>query len=725
MMTPQVEVFPGAKEWSLLQDIDFIRFCKSYGEIISNYIPSAERTDFYVNREALLQRFKSSSRKRALEDVSAKIVSGEQAFSFVDDHLLLSFDIRPDGKVFALISGIDPLFAQRAGDDWLNATLASIAREFLLFKQGRVDQSIGLLNLFNLQSLINSFADDEQPRLLLVEVPPVRVAQGNIHAHSQKIASLLNVFFDRHAALHFLGHSVFAYVSRDDGTGSGVLEGALINYFKKAGYKRVHVGAVRSKSGMEKIDVVVENPCPDLLDKAWTALRYAVRRGPYSHCDYQVLAAPESHPLANPGPGSLVVLKKLLARHQTSSLLFTDVHLTNTDSKWFHQNAVCVRDREYSYLFLPDVTSDKVLSLWYSFCASKTDLIPAKPTAGISMFPFHTFSKNNTIQSCRKAYQHALLLGKGETAVFDALSLNVSGDIYFSDGDMMAAVREYRLGLQLSPGDVNLLNSLGVTYALMDQTTKAGDCFQDALKSDQYNFMALYNLGLCEYGKKNNETALNYFLKAAEQIEDAEDYSRLNEELFLQIGQLAADLGYHELALQYLDPKKLETLQGSSHFSRGAAFYGLGENKQAMVELQRALRFDQFAAQSMSLLGKIYHEEGQGDEIALSLCKKSFQIDPASQVNRLYYAEMLAASGEFAESKAVLRQCMANTKTRKNAQLLMARIYFQENKYSLALNWLGKLLVKKSSVQLDQKMRDAAWRLKKEIEKTIKKKKNT
>ncbi len=92
------------------------------------------------------------------------------------------------------------------------------------------------------------------------------------------------------------------------------------------------------------------------------------------------------------------------------------------------------------------------------------------------------------------ALLHASLLGRGNMAVFDHVTLNVHGDLLVSWGDVPGACAAYRRGLKLRPGDINLLNSLGVCLADMRRFKQAKACFRTVLSANPDNFMALYNL---------------------------------------------------------------------------------------------------------------------------------------------------------------------------------------------------------------------------------------
>ena len=74
-------------------------------------------------------------------------------------------------------------------------------------------------------------------------------------------------------------------------------------------------------------------------------------------------------------------------------------------------------------------------------------------TIGAASFPQADYKKTDILDNALKALDHALLLGPGQMAVFDDLSLNISGDRLFDQGKIEAALGEYRKGLRLESGE--------------------------------------------------------------------------------------------------------------------------------------------------------------------------------------------------------------------------------------------------------------------------------
>ena len=59
----------------------------------------------------------------------------------------------------------------------------------------------------------------------------------------------------------------------------------------------------------------------------------------------------------------------------------------------------------------------------------------------------------------------------------------------------------------------------------------------------------------------------------------------------------------------------------------GEAYMGSGRNKEAVMVLQLAIRYNPHDAYALSMLGELYALENQGNDIALSLCEQAVNID--------------------------------------------------------------------------------------------------
>jgi tetratricopeptide (TPR) repeat protein len=426
----------------------------------------------------------------------------------------------------------------------------------------------------------------------------------------------------------------------------------------------------------------------------------AKKRGPYGFGDYALLAHPEIHPLARPPEKLLRKLRRLWKKSEKFCL----AHFRSDDSRFSAgEDLLPVIDRGVTVVhgtdllvFLADERgksalqwAEKVIKRYLEKFENRT------VSAGISCFPYKDFKKSETAHNCTKALAHAAFFGDGSAVLFDAVSLNISGDIFFRDGDLVQAVREYKRGLLCDSGNINLFNSLGVTYALMNRYKPAKECFENGLKLDADNFMALYNLGLGELDQGRKKEAIVFFRKALNCRADEELDTSVMDDLHRQIGILASETGEYQAGLDYLLPlyKSLSGGAGAERliFHIGSCYCGLGDGFRAMEWLQRALRANEYDHRAMNLLGKVYFDNGQGAEVALALCRKSVELCPDLPRYRIILARIQLHCGMFTEARDTLKFCLNDRQLKVEARLLAARCCFEIGHVKRAVAWFNKV----------------------------------
>ncbi len=695
------DTFPILPNFRGLIAEDFSRFSQSYAEILRKRLPTA-KSIYFANFAGQADDY--SAKKGLSADWTAlfeAIRKGEKSFAIHSQSLMLPFAVRNERPVVAVVEGADPVFLAKVREDWLEETRAAVEREFILLKEARVDVQTGLLNLWNLYSLLESFRQTSGLHLILIELPPKRMSIRYVVRYSQKCAALLLNFLQGDSVLHSIGPATFALVlpSRTGGSKSEV-ESALVAYLKREGCHKVHIGSsfsqVEEKSG-SKTGGREQN----LLDEAWTALRHAEKRGPFSFCDYNLLAYPENHPLILPERNLVRRLTRMWRKSQAFSLVhFNSRSQVDTAKKVvlpFLDQGMSVATDNDVLVYLDGFDAAAALSWSREVIRRTHDAHPDKQvSAGVSCYPCSDFRKNEMPFNCRKALLHASFFGDSSVVVFDSVSLNVSGDLYFADGDLAKAVHEYKRGLKFDKDNVNLHNSLGVALAMMDKLAPAMQSFENALAIDSHNFMALYNLGLAELARGRREEAYDYLEKALLYYNDEDAGFGFLDDLKLQLGMLAGDLGKHRAALDYLEAwqrKNEKTPRaGRTLYHLGKAHHGIGDNRRAMVELQRALQFNEFDDRAMDLLGTLYFREGEGNEIALALCRKSIELEPGNFFYRCNLAEVQLQCGIFPEARENLYRCLKNKRTKGRAQVLLGRSYAREGQHRRAGNWFEKAL---------------------------------
>lgn len=675
--------FPYSYKEPFLEAVDFRRFSVSFAEIVQSKIPTSQSVKFYLDQTELQAEFGESEKTDAILKYIELQDEADFAISYIDS-IIFSIPVTTAQKVLVLVDDLDPLVVRRFGEDWLAEIRLKLVSDFILLKQARTDMETGLFNSSNLHYLLGSLTDYEQVRLVFISLTPqMRNPLQSIN-HARKAANLLQGFLGETTPLHHLGQSLFAFVPvQYDDVLIGNISSSLITFLKREGFKKIHIGMSRGRGVNSSAD---SSKREQLVDQTWTALETAVSRGPFSFCDYESLAYPERHPLNRPDEK----LYRFFRNRWRGADRFCLVRFVPTGDRSIQelfeylggkglQDMKVAEDGLYLYLdtLSPSAAKQQVAYYLNSF-AEKMQCDKSCYSAGVAPFPYCKFTKSDTIINSKKACIHGEFFGPGALVVFDQVSLNISGDVYYGEGDMKSAEREYRHGLDCAPYDVNLLNSLGVTLAFMNHHLRGQNCFRKALKIEPNNFMALYNFGLGEERGGKLQSALNYYEQALS-AHTENDGPEILAELEFNLGRLCCKTGKNKEAAGYLE-KVLKKVKGQVEGNRlppllGKAYFGIGENKKAIQWLQRALQINEFDTESLSLLGQLYFKEKQGHDIALSLCEKSVDLEPHNRNSLLSLATVQLACGQHEKAIVHLRKCIRYKKVYRSASRQMEKYY--------------------------------------------------
>ena len=250
-------------------------------------------------------------------------------------------------------------------------------------------------------------------------------------------------------------------------------------------------------------------------------------------------------------------------------------------------------------------------------------------TIGIASYPTLSFTISQIIDNAVKALIHAAFFGPDSIVSFDAVSLNISGDNLYQNGDIDGAIAEFETALLLDPSDVNIRNSLGVCYGTLGDYGKALKEFKAALKLDPDAVMALYNIGLVNMLTGKNSEALKYFLDADKNKE--EDIF----EVAFQIGRVYLDMGKSEMAKEFLEKAvKLNPESWSALHSLGECCTALNMTDEAISAYKKAIRKNPNDAESLSAIGYLFDLLGENPEITTIFCQQSIDIAPENGLYR-------------------------------------------------------------------------------------------
>lgn len=247
---------------------------------------------------------------------------------------------------------------------------------------------------------------------------------------------------------------------------------------------------------------------------------------------------------------------------------------------------------------------------------------------GIASFPTLDFDKHQVIDNARKALDHAAFFGPDSMVLFDAVSLNISGDTLYQKGDIHGAIREFKSALLLDPSNVNVHNSLGVCYGVLGDYINALEEFEETLRIDPEEVMALYNTGLANLLMDNREKALEYFLDADKKEKDI-------FEIAFQIGRLYLEMGNPELSKKNIE-KAIRLHPDSAIALRylGECCVAMNRIDEAISAYKKAVRQNPNDAESLSALGYLFDLKGENPEITEIFCQQSIDISPENGLFR-------------------------------------------------------------------------------------------
>ncbi len=261
-------------------------------------------------------------------------------------------------------------------------------------------------------------------------------------------------------------------------------------------------------------------------------------------------------------------------------------------------------------------------------------------TIGIAPYPLISFEKHQMFDNAEKALAHACFFGPDSAVVVDAVSLNICGDHFYQQGDVMKAMAEFEAALELDPKNVNVHNSLGVCLGQMGDFERALAHFNTARALDPEDPMAWYNTGLVYKLKKDNDKALEFFLRAGE-IDGT-----LFEAAF-QTGKIYFEKNLPEIGKQYYQKAiDLKPENDLNYRFLGECYTEVGRIDDAVAAYKKAILEHPNDAGALSALGRLFDEKGENPEIALLFCRQSVDIAPRNGLFRYRLGELYAKHNE-------------------------------------------------------------------------------
>lgn len=677
--------------FNTLERNDFIRFAPDFIQIIHANIPTLDSVTFLdpVVSQPADSTEENDETKKIREAVQEATDSSHPVFT--PKALYLPFVVE-ETTVIAELKGLDDYLVRKVGNDWLGDLQPLLLREFLLIKRANIDSLTGLLSSLHLNESLNIDSDKLSGVLVLLSVSPKGSNAFYARSYLKKNVSLLKGFIDARFPLYYIGQSCFAMLCKDtEQNFASQFAPLLLNYFKREACPRVHVATLNLGHLSISTEPAV-SASEAIMKKAWAALHIASKRGPFAFYNASVLENLAAHPLAPPSK-QLQRWLQLVARNcdSFSLLQFNDGGTELVKSIQAHTGGkgkvITVEDG--SYLFLQMVDRKKLRKIAKNILGGSSEKITGASNVGIAIYSKNERTKSDMLLNCRKALCHAAFFDSGSVVICDAVSFNISGDIYYGEGDLVRAVREYKKGLLLNPKDGNLLNSLGVCYAQMNRHKDAVLCFKQACASKTDRFMALYNLGLELQQYEDKAAAIEAFTSALD-CPKIEDQAVARKDIRFQLSVLCCQEKLYKKGLALLQPWYDSEAGGKGLKYLGEMYTGLGKHKKAMKYLQLAMRYDEYDAEVLGLLGEIYLQENEGDDIALRFCEKAVELNPDSLHLKIRLAKAQIQCGDLAAAGKNLQCCLRNQKTRLAALQQKAILANEQGKSKTAAKWHAK-----------------------------------
>ena len=296
---------------------------------------------------------------------------------------------------------------------------------------------------------------------------------------------------------------------------------------------------------------------------------------------------------------------------------------------------------------LEDVDRETLMTRTLEIEKLAADSLSVKVSIGSARFPFLDFDRADVPENCRKALEHALLLPDPKVAVFDSISLNLSADRRFMDGDVYGAIEEFKLALLDDANNLLARNSLGICFAQLNRFDDARREFEAVAAIDAKDVLALYNLGWANH-RLGDLTAARKAYRQCLKAEPGHIYS------LMRLGSIEENERHFKKAAT-LYKKAAEQPGGERMVLRPLArvAYKQGDIEAMREYLHLALNADHNDHQAMHMLARLYLDQGEDPQIAEVLSRQAAALSPGRNVYWETLVETLEAQGKAEEAAKV------------------------------------------------------------------------
>ncbi len=309
-------------------------------------------------------------------------------------------------------------------------------------------------------------------------------------------------------------------------------------------------------------------------------------------------------------------------------------------------------DTESLGCFLPGKNDSDTLHLAKDIQIRTRGLGRISVSIGIASYPKADYDKSEIFENAKKALTHAAFFGADSAVIFDAVSLNISGDEFYQRGDLSGAIAELKQALKLDPKNINILNSLGVCYGVSGDTDQALDTFFRAIQIDPNEIMAFYNAGYV-FGLKNQPAdALKYY-------QQAEAIDENVFEVAFQIGKLYLNQADADSAKTYFEKAlRLQPDSWIANFHLGECYEALNMPDEAIVHYEAAVKKNPEDACALSALGTLYAHKAENPEISTLFCEKAVEMSPENGLFQFRLGKIYAQQKEMSKAVSAFKRAI-------------------------------------------------------------------
>jgi tetratricopeptide (TPR) repeat protein len=209
---------------------------------------------------------------------------------------------------------------------------------------------------------------------------------------------------------------------------------------------------------------------------------------------------------------------------------------------------------------------------------------------------------------------------------------NNLGTVYWKQGNVEAAEREWQEALRLTPRNAIVLNNLGLLRSGQERYAEAVEYFQRAMRLKPLYTDPHLNLGVAY-------TEMGQLEKAELQLRAAVALSPLRVDARNKLGKLYSDAGrLPEAEEQFLRSVESEP-NWTGYDGLGAIYFRWGDGARATRAFERAVAVDPYDSVAHFQLGKLYLEAGRRED-ALREYEACLVTDPSNTEARAAIEEI-------------------------------------------------------------------------------------